>query len=50
VVNDPFWGEGPPDQTHRPVRAFPTADDPPPLAAHKPAGFDPWGTETPNTG
>ncbi len=50
VDNDPFWGEGPPEQTLRPARAFPLVGDPPPLAAHKPADFDPWGPETLDTG
>ncbi|MEU0093682.1 DUF222 domain-containing protein [Kribbella sp. NPDC006257] len=50
VGNDPFWGEGPPEQTLRPVRAFPMVGDPPPLATHKPADFDPWGLETQDTG
>ncbi len=47
---DPFWGEGPAEQAVRPVRAFPLVGDPPPLAALKPAGFDPWGPETQDTG
>jgi len=38
------------EQTLRPVRAFPLVGDPPPLAILKPAGFDPWGLETQDTG
>jgi hypothetical protein len=48
--NDPFWGQGLPDRTLRPVRAFPHLGDPPPLAANQPADFDPWGPETLDTG
>jgi hypothetical protein len=48
--NDPFWGEEPPDRTLRPVRAFPLVGDPPPLAANRPADFDPWGPEALDTG
>jgi hypothetical protein len=50
VGNDPYWGEDPPEQSLRPVRAFPMVGDPPPLAALKPADFDPWGPETQDTG
>jgi len=48
--NDPFWGEGPPEQTLRPVHTLPMVGDPPPLATLKPADFDPWGPETLDTG
>jgi hypothetical protein len=48
--NDPFWGQDRPDRILRPVRAFPLAGDPPPLAAHRPADFDPWGPEALDTG
>ena len=48
--NDPFWGEGRPDRIVRPTRAFPLVGDPLPLAAHRPADFDPWGTEALDTG
>ena len=50
VDNDPFWGEGPPHQLLQAVRAFPMADDPPAIAELKPAGFDPWGLESHDTG
>jgi hypothetical protein len=48
--NDPYWGEGPPEQSIRPVRAFPMVGDPPPLAALKPADFNPWGPEVVDSG
>ncbi|MEU0088991.1 DUF222 domain-containing protein [Kribbella sp. NPDC006257] len=50
VGNAPYWGEDPPDQTLRPIRAFPMVGDPPPLATLKPADFDPWAPETQDTG
>ncbi|MEU0094337.1 DUF222 domain-containing protein [Kribbella sp. NPDC006257] len=48
--DDAFWGEGAPDHTLRPVRAFPLVTDPPPLTTLKPADFNPWGPETHDTG
>ena len=42
---------GPGDRsTLRPVRAFPMVGDPPPLAANRPADFEPWGHEALDTG
>ncbi|QNE16733.1 DUF222 domain-containing protein [Kribbella qitaiheensis] len=48
--NDPFWGQGRSNRTHRPVRVFSLVNDPPPLAAQRPADFDPWAPETLDTG